>query len=128
VYSKLLEANNVAFASQEKSLKLTEQVSALKEELMKLKDLQAQAKDYELADLGGGVFGYLYKPAVQTGKPRHLACVKSFSEHGIGILQNEYNQYRCSVCKATVAPLLEASMPSIDKIYEYQNARHGSKA
>ena len=118
VNTKLMTAYDVAFASQEKALKLSEAVSALKDELVKLKDLQAQSKDYELADLGAGVFGYLYKPRVQTTKPRHLACVKSFSEHGVGILQDEHTVYRCSLCGHGIAPITNGHKTSIAEAYE----------
>lgn len=118
VSAKRMDAHDVAFASQEKALKLSEQVSSLKDELVKLKDLQAQSEDYELADLGAGVFGYLYKPRVQTKKPRHLACVNSFSEHGVGILQDEHMRYRCSLCGHTIAPVTNGHKTSIQEAYE----------
>lgn len=118
VNTKLMAAQDVAFASQENALKLSEQVGALKEELMKLKDLQAQAEDYELADLGAGVFGLLYKPRVETTKPRHLACVRSFSEHGVGILQDEHAAYRCSLCGFKISPVTNGHKTSISEAYE----------
>jgi rRNA maturation endonuclease Nob1 len=118
VNTKLLAAQNVAFASQESALKLSEQVNSLKEELLNLKALQAQSEDYELADLGAGVFGFLYKPKVQTTKPRHLACVKSFSEHGLGILQDERTKYRCTICGHTIVPFKNGQKTSIAEAYE----------
>jgi hypothetical protein len=118
VNTKLLAAYDVAFASQEKALNLSEQVSSLKEELVKLKDLQAQAEDYELADLGAGAFGFLYKPRLQTTKPRHLVCVKSFTEHGVGILQDERTVYRCALCGHAIAPFTNGHKTSIAEAYE----------
>ena len=118
VNTKLMAAYDVAFASQEKALKLSEEVRALKDELMGLKDRQAQAEEYELADVGGGVFAFLYKPTVQSAKPRHLACVKSFSEHGVGILQDEHTKYRCSLCSHTIAPVTNGHKTSITEAYE----------
>ena len=118
VNTKLMTAYDVAFASQEKALKLSEQVSTLKEELIKLKDLQAQSEDYELVDLGAGVFGFLYKPIVQTAKPRHLACIKSFTEHRVGILQDEHTVYRCSLCGDTIYPVTQGHKTSISEAYE----------
>jgi hypothetical protein len=117
VNEKLFTAQSVALASQEKQLLLSEQVSALKEELVKLKELQAQAKDYALQDVGNGVFAYVYKPAVQAGKPRHWACVKSFSEHGLGVLQREQYCYKCSVCSSEIEPLCGGGLTSIDEAY-----------
>ena len=122
VNTKLLAAYDVAFASQEAALKLSEQVGALKDELVKLKDLQAQSEDYELADLGAGVFSLLYKPRVQATKPRHLACVNSFSEHGVGILQDERTRYRCALCGHTIAPVTNGHKTSIAEAYEKAQA------
>lgn len=118
VNTKLMAAYDVAFSSQEKALSLSEEVRALKDEVVKLKDRQAQAEEYELADVGGGVFAFLYKPRVQGYKPRHLACVKSFSEHGVGILQDEHTKYRCSLCHDTIAPVTNGHKTSIQEAYE----------
>lgn len=118
VNEKLIATQGVALSSQEKLLSLSEQVGALKEELVKLKALQAQSKDYALQDVGLGVFAYVYKPAVQVGKPRHWACVKSFGEHGLGILQREHESYKCSVCGSEIEPYAAGGLVSIDESYK----------
>ncbi len=101
---------------------LSEEVRALKDEVVKLKDLKAKSEDYELADTGGGTFAYLYKPIMQGAKPRHLACVKSFAEHGVGILQNEHTHYRCSLCGAEISPVFQGHMPSVQEVYDMQRS------
>jgi hypothetical protein len=122
VNTKLMTAYDVAFASSEKAYALSEAVRALKDEVVKLKDLQAKSEEYELADLGGGVFGFLYKPIVQGTKPRHLACVKSFADHGVGILQNKHTYYRCSLCGAEISPVYQGHMPTIQEVYDMQGS------
>ena len=71
VNAKLVDATVVTLASQEKQSSLAQRVRELEEELMKLKDWEAQAKNYALTAVGSGIFAYLYKPLAQTSQPRH---------------------------------------------------------
>jgi hypothetical protein len=118
VNEKLIAAQGVALSSQEKLLSLSEQVATLKEELAKLKGRQVDAEDYKLQDVGGGFFAYVYKPAVPGSKPRHWACVKSFTEHGLGILQREQYCYKCALCGAEIVPYAAGSLVAIEEAYE----------
>jgi len=117
VNTKLMAAYSVSFAAQEKQVALLEQVAALKAELVELRSKQDSASDYKLIDAGSGVFAFAYKPAGEPTKPPHLACVKSFTVHGLGILQDEHRHYKCSVCGEETCPVTSGHKSTLEEIY-----------
>jgi len=119
VNTKLMAAYDLGFAAQEKLLGLTEQIALLKTELAQIKEIGSGAEDYTLANIGAGVFAYVYTPQGAGNKPKHLACIKSFTEHRIGILQDEHRVYRCALCSATISPITNGGKTSLEQAYEH---------
>ena len=118
VNTKLMEAYAVGFAAQEKLLALTEQVAELKLEITELKTMRDSSADYALTNIGAGVFAYVYLPREDLGRPKHLACIKSFNEHGLGVFQDEHRWYRCVLCKDTIAPMTNGHKTTLEEAYQ----------
>src|SRR5467141_3021959 len=57
--SKLIDANNAAFAAQDERVALLERVHALEKELASLKAWEADKARYELKEVGSGTFAYV---------------------------------------------------------------------
>ena len=122
VNTKLLAATAVALASLEKQLALNEQVSALKQELMGVKDWERESQDYVLQAVGlqKRHFAQVYKPAVQSAKPRHWACAKCFQERKIYVLSTHgHHDYKCPNCGNEITPIVQGGTQApIDSAYE----------
>jgi hypothetical protein len=118
VSAKLMDATGVALASQEKQSLLAQRVRDLEEELVKLKDWEAQAKNYSLIEVASGVFTYLYKPTMQSDQPRHWACAKCFQERKLFVLQRQHPpSYLCQNYGSKISPFKDGSLVPIDAAY-----------
>jgi enamine deaminase RidA (YjgF/YER057c/UK114 family) len=122
VNTKLMAATTVALASLEKQLALNEQVGALKEELVKFNSWERESQDYVLQAVGVQKrhFAQVYKPAIQSAKARHWACVKCFQERKIHVLSAQgLHTYACPNCKAEISPIVQGGTPApIESAYE----------
>ena len=122
VNAKLMAATVTALASLEKNAALAEQVSALKEELMKFKNWKSESQDYILQAVGveGHHFAQVYKPAVQTLQAKHWACAKCFQERKIYYFSaHGRNSYKCPNCENTIAPIVQGgSLAPIESAYQ----------
>lgn len=87
VNEKLLAANAVALACQEKQAALTQEIDAQKERLMKLEDWEAKMERYELFRFPSGTFAYRLKEGVDPGQPVHYLCPDCVNERKPTILQ-----------------------------------------
>jgi len=64
VNTKLMSATGVALASQEKQMALTNRVSELEKEIVKLKNWEREAERYQLTETCAGVFNLAVKPGM----------------------------------------------------------------
>lgn len=80
VNSKLMQANAVALASQEKQSSLSARVQELEQEIVRFKNWEAEASEYETLEIARGVFGQLKKNRVGTLESAHKLCSNCFNQ------------------------------------------------
>ena len=104
--SKLIDANNSAFAAQEERTALTERIRQLKQELDALKAWETEKQRYQLCRIGEtGAFAYTLKTD-QTIEPAHWICPVCFENAQKSVLQLEIRSpgqahvYVCHTCGA----------------------------
>ncbi len=108
VNSKLMAANAVALASQEKQSDLAVQIAALEREVGQLKDWQAEAQNYGLREVAPGVFAYLLRSYVGKLASAEKLCANCFNQGSRSLLQQQHVEVGrqlsliCHRCKATV--------------------------
>ena len=118
VSAKLMDATAVALASQEKQSLLAQRVRELEEELVKIKDWEANAQDYALKEVALGVFTYAYTPVVQNSQPRHWACAKCFHDRKVSVLQRQHPPtYLCQNCGSKISPYKDGALVAIEAAY-----------
>jgi hypothetical protein len=68
--SKIIDANNAAFAAQDERASLLEQIRDLKEEVAKLVAWETEKKRYELKAVSSGALAYVLKENAEPAEPR----------------------------------------------------------
>lgn len=118
VNAKLMQANTVALASQEKQASLAAQMADLQQELTQLRNWEREAERYVLHALAPGVFAYALKAGMENEEPAHYLCANCVSKRQKSILQvtveSEYGRsYICHNCSSTLSIELAKRPPSI---------------
>src|SRR5712671_2866909 len=103
--SKLIDANNAAFAAQDERVALLERVSALEKEIARLSAWEEDKERYELKEVGSGAFAYVLKAneATGTGEPIHWLCANCYQQGKKRLLQTHgrdmsFQYYQCQDC------------------------------
>ena len=123
--SLMLDAQQGLFAAQEREAALVKTIAALEQEIVDLKDWQAEKRRYELKNLGRSSFAYMVKPAMREGEPPHWLCTNCFDSAQKSIMQYQGRGkeprdaiHGCNRCKATIivhyATLPEYAAPPQD--------------
>ncbi len=86
---KLMQANAVALASQEKQSALATKIQELEKECDRLKDWQTEKERYELKEIAPGVFARIEKGLVGNLQSAHKFCATCFEQNFKGPLQQE---------------------------------------
>ena len=94
VNSQLLEAQSAALSSNEKQAALTSRVDALEKELIKLKDWETEARDYEATEVARGLFAYVHKGNVQPMSSTQKLCSNCFHQQRKSFLQESREAHR----------------------------------
>ena len=108
VNSKLMGANAVALAAQEKQSSLATKVQELEGEVAKLKDWSAEAERYEVEEVATGVFAYLGKGQAVKLQSAQKLCANCFNQGTKSLLQQQHVEVGrqlslvCHRCKANV--------------------------
>ncbi|MES2384051.1 MAG: hypothetical protein V4593_05850 [Pseudomonadota bacterium] len=108
VNAKLMQANSVALASQEKQSSLVSQVHDLQSEIRVLRDWSAEAQNYELREVAAGVFACLAKGFNGQLQSAQKLCVNCFNQGNKSLLQQQHVEVGrqlslvCHRCKADV--------------------------
>jgi hypothetical protein len=108
--SKIIDANNAAFAAQEERSALLQTIRDLEEEMARLKAWETEKQRYELRDIssGQGSAAYVIKPAMQGTEPMHCICANCYEDGNKSILQRtsviapEAHSLYCPRCKARI--------------------------
>ena len=108
VNAKLMGANGVALAAQEKQSALVARVQELEREVTRLKDWKAEAETYEVREVASGVFAYLPRGHAGKFQPAHKLCANCFNQGTKSLLQQQRVEVErqlslvCHKCKANV--------------------------
>lgn len=89
VSTKLLQANDVALASQEKQFALAAKVDELEKELVRLKDWSQEKERYELKEIARGFFARIENNFLGEFQSAHKYCANCFELNSKAPLQQE---------------------------------------
>lgn len=107
--SKIIDANNAAFAAQDERSTLLERVNVLEKKISEFEAWEAERKRYQLEQFEPGVSVYVLKEEMAAGDPIHHACPNCFANRKPRILQaTDRVVYRrrirvCNDCKSEFA-------------------------
>ena len=119
VQEKLTNALISNAAAAEEKLSLLQRIETLTQEKNAIQDWARTASDYKLQAVGSGSFAYVYKPAVDSGQPRHWACPKCYEKRQRSVFQYvRRTGYVCPACNFTFLPRTGEGFASIDSAYE----------
>lgn len=80
VNTKLMQANAVALAGQEKQSALTTKVHELEQEIVRFKDWSAEKEKYERRQVAPGVFAQIEKGFMGEMESSHKLCCNCFDK------------------------------------------------
>lgn len=107
--SKILDAQEAAFAAHQERTALLERVSNLEKELADAKAWEAEKQRYELQSVYAGAFAYVLKPQAQGAEPAHWLCAACYDKGQKSVLQRGAGShgrgewpYICPNCKSAI--------------------------
>ena len=108
--TKILDAQQYALSTQADQLTLSEKISDLEEELIRLKDFRSEKKNYQFEKIGDTAFVYTYKQPVDSGKPPHWICSTCCDQdrkstlqfQGADIINFGMNVWKCHLCGSDI--------------------------
>jgi len=83
----ILDAQQALFAANEAQSTLTQRVHDLEQELMSLKDWNAEADRYELTQIEGALSAYVLKKGMEGRQEPHWLCANCFQDKHKSFLQ-----------------------------------------
>jgi hypothetical protein len=103
VNAKLLAAQNVALASQEKQTALAERVRELEEKVAQSEGYKTQLDRFQLhAFKDTGALAYTLKPGMERGEPPHYLCAACVDKRQISKLQPIGHTLKCPSCGLSI--------------------------
>jgi predicted P-loop ATPase len=87
--SKLIDANNAAFAAQDERSAMLERIGELEKEVARLKAWETEKQRYELKELRSGAFARSLKEEEASREPPHNVCANCYERGQKFILQQE---------------------------------------
>ncbi len=111
---RVFEAREALAAAQNEQAAALARISELEQEIVRLKDWEAERERYELRDAGRGAFAYMQKSGVNTGEPPHWLCANCFNKRQKSLLQfrgqnqmpggprTETSRYGCDSCAGAI--------------------------
>jgi len=108
---KIADAREALSAAQEAQAASLKRIDELEQEIVRLKDWEADKQRYELKALDTGAFAYKPKPGMENGEPPHWACANCYKERKvISILQEQGHvpndgdrkSWHCANCRASI--------------------------
>ena len=80
INSKLMAANSVGLASQEKQAALSAKIDELEQEIMRLKNWGAERDKYERRQIATGIFAYIEREFMGNLETAHKYCCNCFDK------------------------------------------------
>ena len=118
VNTKLMAANSVGLVSQEKQSALSSKINELEQEIMRLKNWEAERSNYERLEISRGVFSYVERDYVGNFESAHKLCCTCFDNTIQSTLQSMHVNDKCMgdcfeiVCQKDCKPI---------RFYNYQS-------
>ena len=105
--SKLIDANNAAFAAQDERSTMLERIRELEEKVTSFEAWETRKEQYELQQVAWGATALMLKPEARGSEPAHWVCTGCFENRKVSILQPGPRQgrdivFKCSKCPNTV--------------------------
>ena len=85
----ILEAQQTLTAANAAQSDAAERIRSLEQEIVRLKDWEADKQRYELKDTGQGSLAYALKPSMDQGEPEHWLCPACYQQGKKSILKHE---------------------------------------
>jgi hypothetical protein len=109
----LLAAQRALFAAQEAQTADAAVIRDLEEQIVRLKDWEAERQRYQLTAIDRGAFAYMQKPGMDGGEPPHWLCTNCFEQGKRSLLQSRGGSVRdgphgiqtawgCNACDGSV--------------------------
>jgi len=89
----VLDAQQSLMNAQETQTALTKRVSDLEQQIVQLKNWEAEKQHYELKDVGNGCLAYTVKAGMETREPPHSLCASCYNKSQKSILQPEHQDF-----------------------------------
>lgn len=109
--SKIIDANNAAFAAQEERAAMLERVGDLEKEVANLKAWDAEKQRYQMQQVWPGATTYVLKEDAKGPEPIHWLCAACYQAGEKGVLQlteksadsaGRLRGWGCPRCKALI--------------------------
>ena len=119
--SKIIDANNAAFAAQDERSALLERIRELEKQVAEFEAWEAEKKRYRLTEIIPGAFAYILKHSEANGEPGHALCADCYQKGEKRFLQNNGNPYMrdnavvCQSCKTIIRTMGRALPEYADK-------------
>lgn len=88
--SKIIDANEAAFAAQDERASLLQRISELEEKVAQFEAWEAEKQRYKLQEVASGRFVYALKESVQASEPHHKLCTRCFDQGIKSIMQENH--------------------------------------
>lgn len=114
---RVMEAREALTAAQEAQSTSLQRIRDLEQEIVQLKDWEAEKQRYQLNAIDRGAFAYMLKPGMENGEPPHWLCANCFGKRHKSFLQfkgqdarspvtggsrGDHSNYGCDTCKGAV--------------------------
>lgn len=96
-------------SARENQQALLDEISALKAEIARFKDWEAEKQRYELKAIPGNAVAYMVKPSLRGEEPAHWLCPQCYANSKKGYFQptgamiSRLTVYRCNGCQANIS-------------------------
>ncbi|APG11403.1 hypothetical protein BKD09_24010 [Bradyrhizobium japonicum] len=98
--SKILDANNAAFAAQEERSTLLERIRELEKQLASFEKWEVEKENYQLTAIYADTLAYARKPDAAGAVPPHYICANCYEDGKKRILQRaDAAHVMCPDCK-----------------------------
>lgn len=115
---RVMEAREALSAAHEAQTTTLQRIRELEQEIMQLKDWEAEKRRYQLNAIDRGAFAYMLKAGMENGEPPHWLCANCFGKRHKSFLQfkgqdarspvpgsnsrGDHSNYGCDTCKGAV--------------------------
>ncbi|WP_336979372.1 hypothetical protein [Altererythrobacter fulvus] len=114
----ILDAQQGLFAAQEMQSAAAQRIANLEQEIVNLKDWEAEKQRYELADTGQGTPAYKLKEGMEASQPPHWICPHCYEQGKKSILAHDLipegsvDVLRCNPCGLEIVTHGRRAVPS----------------